>query len=164
MTQGMLVEIWLTHQSLKTVPCAEEGIVVVHLHWERAGCQRCLLCREWLCLLRTTLMRASAPWGSAVLPALQQGLRASPKHWAHWLSQKRSEGPRLFVTSHRTRSWFLPCNMLLFSKHPFKNMLCSVLHECASSLIPLQIVFSSCRSSCRSNLGHILLLIHLNSH
>lgn len=136
--------------------CAEEGIVVLHLHWERASCHRSLLRGEWLCLLRTTLMRASGPWGSAVLPALP--------HWALWLSWKLSEGPHLFVTSHWTRSWLLCCDTLLFSEHQFKSILCSILYGCVSSLIPLKMAFSSCRSPWRSNLGHILLFIHLNSH
>lgn len=140
-TQGMLVEIWLTHQSLKTVPCAEEGIVVPHLHWERAGCHSSLLHGEWLCLLGTLLMRASGLWGSAVLAALQQRvcLRASLKHWALPLAWNMSEGSHVLVTSHRTGSWLLCCNTLLFSKYQFKHILCNVSHGCVWSLIPSQI-------------------------
>lgn len=89
----------------------EEGIVVLRLHGERAGCHSSLLGGEWLCLLRTNLTRASGPWGSAVLPALP--------HWALWLRWRVWEGPHLFVTSHRTRLLLLCCDTLLLSKHQF---------------------------------------------
>lgn len=94
-------------------------------------------CCSSFALRKSRLPQVSPAWGMAVSPedCIEEGLRsvgqccvvtcpaagcvsgaqpcrvlrASPEHWALGLRGKMSEGPHLFVTSHRTRSWLQCC-------------------------------------------------------
>lgn len=115
--QGRSVETELICQTLKFVPCVEEGIVL-HLCWERADCHTFHLHGKWLCLPRTTLRASGKPPQQSVCWWCSYAgcwvLLWSTDHWLMW---KTSEESHLFVTSWRTRLWLSCSNTLLFSRH-----------------------------------------------
>lgn len=148
MIQGRSFEIWLTCQALKTylvhkrellfficvekeqaatdLSCVVKGRVSQEALWGVQGCG------VMLCHLPCSRVCAwgAAEWGAECFSKTLSTLTTD--------TLEKQMKSLLFVTAYRTRSWLLCSSMLLFSRHHFKNLLCSAV--CASLCYHLTLV------------------------